>query len=89
MILQLPGVVDVAVVGIPDILCDEVPKAFVVLEQGAQISEQHIVKHVNEKVVSYKQLAGGVAFIDIIPRNAAGKILRKELQVLHGSRKRD
>lgn len=87
MILQLPGVVDVAVVGIPDMLSDEVPKAFVVLEQEAQINDQHIIKHVNEKVVGYKQLAGGVAFVDVIPRNAAGKILRKELQVLHGSRK--
>ena len=83
LILQLPQIADVAVVGVPDILADEVPKAFVVIKPGAKITEEEITNFVKEKVVNYKQLAGGVSFIDAVPRNVAGKILRKELLVLH------
>ncbi len=86
IILKLPQVADVAVVGIPDTSADEVPKAFVVLKPGSTISPDSIIEHVSKEVVNYKKLAGGVEFIDSIPRNVAGKILRKELQVLHGKR---
>ena len=88
LILQLPQIADVAVVGVPDVLADEVPKAFIVVKPGSKISEEDVRNYVNEKVVHYKQLAGGVSFIDTIPRNAAGKILRKELLVLHGVKTR-
>ncbi|XP_065207709.1 probable 4-coumarate--CoA ligase 1 [Planococcus citri] len=84
IILKLPEIADVAVVGIPDTLADEIPKAFVVLKQNAQISAEKIIDHVNQQVVHYKKLAGGVAFINAIPRNVAGKILRNELKVLGG-----
>lgn len=86
IILKLPEVADVAVVGVPDALADEVPRAFVVLKPNAKISEEHIAEHVSKEVVHYKRLAGGVVFIDSIPRNVAGKILRNELKVLCGIR---
>ncbi|KAF7996588.1 hypothetical protein HCN44_002234 [Aphidius gifuensis] len=72
-------VADVAVVGVPHERFGEIPKAFVVAKQGVQINEDEIKKFVAEKVADYKQL-GHVEFIDQIPKNQAGKILRKNLQ---------
>lgn len=79
--MQLPGVADVAVVGIPDVLSGELPRAFVVRKPGSNISESDIINFVDPKVVPYKQLAGGIRFVDFIPRNPAGKVLRNELKV--------
>lgn len=81
MILEIPEIADVAVVGVPDTLAGEVPKAFVVKKPNTQITEEDITKYVNPKVTHYKKLAGGVRFIDVIPRNPNGKILRNELKI--------
>lgn len=81
IIMQIPGVADVAVVGVPDTLSGEVPKAFIVLKPGVQVAAEDIISFVEPKVAPYKKLAGGVKFLDVIPRNPAGKILRNELKV--------
>ncbi|XP_075233966.1 uncharacterized protein LOC142331766 [Lycorma delicatula] len=81
LVMQIPGVADVAVVGIPDVLSGELPRAFVVRKPGSNVKESDIIAFVEPKVVPYKQLAGGVRFLDIIPRNPAGKVLRNELKV--------
>ena len=54
------------------------PRAFVVV--GKKISEEEVKAFVKSKVASYKQLRGGVVFVDAIPKNASGKILRRELR---------
>lgn len=79
--MQIPGIADVAVVGIPDILSGEIPRAFVVPRPGMHITEEEIINFVEPKVAPYKKLAGGVRFLDMIPRNPAGKVLRNELKV--------
>lgn len=81
LILELPGVADVAVVGIPDTLAGEIPRAFIVLKPGVSLTEEDVVKYINPKVAHYKKLAGGVKFIEAIPRNPNGKILRNELKI--------
>ncbi|VVC32610.1 AMP-binding, conserved site,AMP-dependent synthetase/ligase,AMP-binding enzyme, C-terminal domain [Cinara cedri] len=81
LISELKEVADVAVVGIPDVLSGEIPRAFVVKRPGSSIDEKTILNHVAKNVVAYKKLAGGVKFLDIIPRNPSGKILRNELKV--------
>lgn len=81
LISQLKGVADVAVVGIPDVLSGEIPRAFVVKRPGMDIDEKTILSHVEKNVVAYKKLAGGVKFLDMIPRNPSGKVLRNELKV--------
>ncbi|KPJ20010.1 putative 4-coumarate--CoA ligase 3 [Papilio machaon] len=86
VIMEQPEVADVAVVGIPDALAGEVPKAFVVLKANHKLTEKQIYDVVAQKLTKYKRLEGGVAFLHSIPRNAAGKILRNELKVL-GSKK--
>jgi len=82
IILEIPGVADAAVVGIPDALTDELPRAFVVRRPDSpNLTEAEVEQYVAHKVASYKKLAGGVKFIDVIPRNAAGKVLRHQLKV--------
>ncbi|KAM3957827.1 putative 4-coumarate--CoA ligase 1 [Aphomia sociella] len=82
VIMEQPEVADVAVVGMPDALAGEVPKAFVVLKVNHKLTEKQVYDVVAQKLTKYKHLEGGVAFLESIPRNAAGKIMRNELQVL-------
>lgn len=82
VVMELPEIADVAVVGVPDPLAGEVPRAFVVLKPTHKLDEKHIYDCVAQKLAKYKRLEGGVAFIESIPRNAAGKIMRNELKVL-------
>lgn len=83
LILDHPGVSDVAVIGIPTPDGDEVPRAFCVRQQGdagEKVTEKDVQKFVEDKVIYYKRLKGGVKFVDSIPKNPSGKILRRELR---------
>ncbi|XP_065346026.1 uncharacterized protein LOC135943431 isoform X2 [Cloeon dipterum] len=80
ILIQLEGVADVAVIGLPDEKNGELPKAFIVKKPGAQITEQTVMDFLNPKVAEFKKLRGGVQFLEAIPRSAAGKILRKDLK---------
>merc|ERR1719219_117755 len=73
----LDGVADVAVIGIPDQRSGQVPRAYIVREEG--LTEEQVSAYMAEQVSAHKQLAGGVEFVEAIPKSAAGKILRKEL----------
>ncbi|KAJ8947197.1 hypothetical protein NQ318_015545 [Aromia moschata] len=81
LILEIEGIADAAVVGIPDNLAGEVPRAYVVRKPGLNINEEDIQRLVNSKVTHYKKLVGGVKFIESIPRSPIGKILRNELKL--------
>ncbi|KAF2626836.1 acetyl-CoA synthetase-like protein [Macroventuria anomochaeta] len=58
----------------------EMPRAYIVLKQGSQLGEKDVQAYMKEKLAGYKQLVGGVRFIDSIPQNASGKILKKDLR---------
>ncbi|KAK0483969.1 AMP binding protein [Armillaria novae-zelandiae] len=91
ILLSHPGVADVAVIGIEDAAeATELPRAYVVpthpgkvktdaqkTEFGTQISEW-----MKSRVAKHKYLRGGVVTIDVIPKSAAGKILRRQLRDL-------
>ncbi|CAI2355115.1 unnamed protein product [Caenorhabditis sp. 36 PRJEB53466] len=79
LLLSHPKIRDCAVIGIPDAKAGELPKAFVV-RADETLSEQDVKDFVKPKVSSYKQLEGGVEFIEEIPKSAAGKILRRFLR---------
>lgn len=75
-----PDVADAAVVGVPHDRNGEAPRAFVVLHKDSKVTDKEIFDFVTSKVVEYKQLTGGVQFIDAIPKNSTGKIMRREIK---------
>jgi len=82
IILSLQGIQDVGVIGVPAPVegDGDVPKAFVVRKPGFDLMAEDVVKSVAEKVAKFKQLRGGVVFVEALPRSLAGKLLRKELR---------
>ena len=78
VILELPEVLDAAVVGVRDAHGAESPKAYVTPQPGASLSAERIQEHVRSQVAGYKQVRE-VEFVSAIPRSPAGKILRRLL----------
>merc|ERR1712126_658387 len=80
LIRQYPGVIDVAVIGILDEKSgDENPRAYVVRE-NRRVLEKDIINFVDDKVARHKRLRAGVIFVESLPKNQTGKILRRELK---------
>ena len=76
---ELTGVLDAAVVGVPDPKWGESGCAYFVLRQGTTLNNEAILAHCASRLARYKHPAH-IRFIDAIPRNAAGKILKNELR---------
>ncbi|KAH8927559.1 phenylacetyl-CoA ligase [Atractiella rhizophila] len=99
-LLGHPDVMDAGVIGVHDDYAGEVAKAFVVLTPNAkelasksidadEEMKRSIKKHVSDHKTRYKHLDGGVAFVEAIPKNPSGKILRRLLREMQkrGERK--
>ena len=80
-IVELPEVVAAAVIGEPDLTRGEAIKAFVVLRQGSQLTTEQIIGHCTTRLASY-MVPQAVVFIDQLPTNAHGKIVKAELRRL-------
>ncbi|XP_066245232.1 luciferin 4-monooxygenase-like [Euwallacea similis] len=80
LLLTHPSIRDAAVVGLPDEDAGELPLAFVVKREGKEASEEEVKKFVADTLSHQKQLRGGVIFLNEIPRNPTGKILRRILR---------
>ncbi len=74
-----PKVADVAVIGVPSEKWGEAVKACVVVKAGEELSEEDIIAHAREHIAGYK-CPKSVDFIEALPRNPSGKILRRELR---------
>lgn len=74
-----PAVADVAVFGVPHPRWVETPAAAVVLADDAQATADELIEFVRLHVASYKK-PSAVYFVSELPRNAAGKILKRELR---------
>ena len=82
VLLEHPSVRDCGVVGRPDADAGEIPCAFIVLREGVPDTEKtriDICGFLNERMASYK-LPREIRFVNAIPRNPSGKILRRELR---------
>ncbi|TVY40710.1 putative 4-coumarate--CoA ligase [Lachnellula subtilissima] len=75
---------DVAVIGVYDeSQATEVPRAYVVPKKGIEAGkakEKEIMEWLGKKVASHKRLRGGIRFVDVVPKSASGKILRRLLK---------
>ncbi|KAJ5950470.1 uncharacterized protein N7479_008883 [Penicillium vulpinum] len=81
LLLEHPAISDVAVIGVA-INNDERPRAYVVLTSGQSATAKEIAHFIEDKVAAFKRITGGVVFLDAIPKNPSGKILRTKLREL-------
>jgi len=79
----LDGVVESAVFGIADADFGEAVAAAVVLEQGARLDRDGLLKDLEPRLARFK-LPRNIVFVDELPRNAMGKVLKNVLRDTHG-----
>ena len=73
------AVLEVAVVGRPDDRWGEVPVAVAVLKPGATATAEELIEHCRNQLAKFK-VPKAVTFIDVLPRNPSGKVLKRELR---------
>jgi fatty-acyl-CoA synthase len=79
LLLDHDGIADAAAIGVDDEQWGQRLRAFVVLEPGVQLSEVQIKDYVRDNLARYK-VPREVVFLDELPRNSTGKILKRELE---------
>ena len=78
VIARHPGVVEAAVIGVPDEQFGQRLKAFVVPRTGAELTADAVRGHVRANLARFK-VPRDVEFVDALPRNATGKVVRRQL----------
>jgi acyl-CoA synthetase (AMP-forming)/AMP-acid ligase II len=86
VIRSYPKVDEAAVIGVPDAEWGQEPMAVVVLKKGKEASEEEIIEFCRSRLSSFKK-PRSVVFVDSLPRNALGKILKKELRGIYANRR--
>ena len=81
-LMRHPGIADVAVIGVPHEKWGETAKAVVVKAEGADPSEEEIIAFAREHLARFK-CPTSVDFVDVLPRNPSGKVLKKDLRAPH------
>ncbi|MCB0948347.1 MAG: 3-((3aS,4S,7aS)-7a-methyl-1,5-dioxo-octahydro-1H-inden-4-yl)propanoate--CoA ligase FadD3 [Mycobacterium sp.] len=81
VLARLGGVAEAAVIGVPDDRLGEVGKAFVVTLPEAKLDEKAVLEHTRNHLANFK-IPRSVEFIDALPRNPGGKVVKPQLREL-------
>lgn len=80
VLFQLPQVADAAIIGVPNERWGEVGMAIIVRKPDQDLAEADVIQHCLGRLAKFK-VPQSVTFIDVLPRNATGKVLKRELRV--------
>ncbi|XP_044255601.1 probable 4-coumarate--CoA ligase 1 [Tribolium madens] len=81
IIRDFPNVEDAAVIGVSHPTQGEAPRAYIVPKKNTNVNTKDLEEYFKNKVAHYKHLKGGIAIVDSIPKNASGKIMRRQLKL--------
>ena len=76
---RLDGVAEAAVIGVPDERLGEVGRAFIVRRAGAELDEEAVIAYTRKHLANFKA-PRSVVFLDALPRNAGGKVVKPTLR---------
>jgi long-chain acyl-CoA synthetase len=79
VLYAIPQVLEAAVVGIPHQIYGEAVKAFIVLKEGERLTVQGVTDFCKDRIASFK-ITAVIEFLDTLPRNASGKVLKTLLR---------
>ncbi|WP_421998385.1 acyl-CoA synthetase [Reyranella sp.] len=80
VLFQIPQVADAAIIGVPNQRWGEVGLAVIVRKTDAALEEGDVIRHCLGQLAKFK-VPQEVVFVDVLPRNATGKVLKRELRV--------
>ena len=79
VLYQLPQIAEAAIIGVPDERWGETGVAFISLKAGESLEEKDLISHCIENLAKFK-VPSKVEFIEALPRNATGKVLKRTLR---------
>lgn len=77
--LKHPEIDDIGVYGVPDPKVQELVSAVVVPKKNSVLTENEVADYINKQLEDFKHIRGPIKFVETIPRNPQGKILRSNL----------
>ena len=80
VLFQIPEVADAAIIGVPDERWGEVGMAIIVRKADQDLVEGDVIRHCLGRLAKFK-VPQSVVFVESLPRNATGKVLKRELRV--------
>jgi len=81
ILYEYPDVAEAAVIGVPHPRWGETPKAIIVSTPGVLIEIEALMEFIRSRLARYK-CPTSIEFVEVMPRNASGKILKRELRAM-------